>query len=224
MKKMLSLVVAVMSMLTITAQRPGGGQDVPYGVDETFTPTLLFMQKVWIGDYIGMDPGSRLRLNIRRVLKLGEDMTFINETKGYAEGMDTIVFKHEEGIYSYVDGIVHYIVVKSLTLDLRTYIVGDNLVYVEDAENYTEAALFTEESSSGSRQWVAFDTRLKSPQDPNRDVVYVMDGTEVNSEVLSPKSETFYRNTDTHYSLSGYRLRENVSGVHVVNRKKVIVR
>ena len=115
MKKLALLFVVLLCSLTTIAQPR------PYEIDESFVPSLDFMQKSWSGEFDGLDPNARMILSIKRTLLLNPDMTFTNEVTGRVMDAPASLLMKESGTYQYSsdDQMVVYTIEADSTLDMR---------------------------------------------------------------------------------------------------------
>lgn len=192
MKKHLILLLFLMTVSL------GWSQPEPYPVDKTFIPELSFLQRKWEGEYHGIDPRSRTRLYVSRILQLNEDMTFINITRGGIVKndvcVDTLLLKYEQGNYEYNKErrIITYILQSDSTLAMDAYISKDSIIeytvnrYTETNGNnaYTEPVQFMAEND-GKRAWVMQDSKLGSDQKQGMPAVYLMNASPSESDTLT---------------------------------------
>ena len=225
MKKTLLIAMALLGTIVVFAQPR------PFEIDPTFKPTLDFMQKSWYGEYDGLEPNSRMILSIKRSLVLNPDMTYTNEVKGQVKQQsDEVLLRYEVGTYQYNSDsqTITYLIESEKTLDINLLLQGDELNYVEkdykqegNEKTSSEKAQFTRAATDDTRQWVLFDQKLMSPVNPMQQAVYVMTGTEIETDdMYSP-----LRNTDfdkTAYDLNGRPIYKSNKGLLIIKGKKVM--
>lgn len=223
MKSIILSIMAVLMAATMTAQ-PGQQPDSnpPFNVDTSFVPEASFLISGWKGEYTAIDPGSRCVFNITRTLILNEDGTFSNNVEGSMIDGDMILFKQEVGTYVIQSQKIHFTPAESKTLDLRTYITGEELVYINEYQKYEQTLQFTPAAANGSREWVCFDTKMRSNIDPNKDAVYTMSKLDASNIVIPNMS--LESDKGGMYSVDAYTLPCIFKGIIIVDGKKVFVR
>lgn len=194
---MRKLIIMAMAIWGVTETK---AQPRPYEIDNSFEPTLEFLNQAWEGTYDGLEPNSRMIVTVQRTLQLRPDMTYSNETLGTIKGHTaTVVLKREEGTYTYDDNThtLTYVVMSDSTLDINTLLQATPLVYEvhhhtddEEARTNTEYVQFTPIDNRGERRWIAFDYQLYSPVDPMRQAVYTLTGSPLGQHGNSIESLT----------------------------------
>ncbi len=225
MKKLALLFVVLLCSLTTIAQPR------PYEIDESFVPSLDFMQKSWSGEFDGLDPNARMILSIKRTLLLNPDMTFTNEVTGRVKDAPAILLMKESGTYQYSsdDQMVVYTIEADSTLDMRKYLQGGEVNYAVNhygpavaPKTNSEKAQFTAAADDANRQWVLFDQQLLSPIDQRQKAVYVMTGTEIDASSVQSVPFQRDRGDAVCYDLGGRRLKAPARGITIVNGMKKI--
>ena len=225
MKKLALLFVVLLCSLTTIAQPR------PYEIDESFVPSLEFMQKSWSGEFDGVEPNARMILSIKRALLLKPDMTFTNEVTGCVKDEPAILLMKESGTYQYSsdDQMVVYTIAADSTLDMRKYLQSKEVTYAVNhygqegaPKTNAEKAQFTEAGNDADRQWVLFDQQLLSPVDQRQKAVYVMTGKEIDASGIESVSCQRSCAEDAYFDMSGRRMKTPGRGVTIVDgRKKV---
>ncbi len=205
-------------------------QDAPFAIDNGFVATLEYIQKTWTGGYEGVDPNSREKLTVSRTLVLRTDFTYTNETTVHTEKMpENIMLRHEEGVYAFNsdEQQVEYTVRKDSALNLATFFRNNQVNYIVNeyddtaTENAsTEKAQFTFANTDGERQWVAFDNKLKSTVNPQRDAVYLMQGEKISDGIGIIADDARQKRTGI-YNLQGIKVTHPHKGIYILNGKKV---
>lgn len=207
-------------------------QPRPFEIDQSFIPTLEFMQKSWTGEYDGLEPNSRMIMSVKRVLVLNADLTYSNEVRGQIKNeSEEVLLKSESGIYQYdlETQLITYSIEIDSTLDINDYLQVKEVHYVvnhykqegEEKAN-TEKAQFTRAANDINRQWVLFDQQLLSPIDQSQKAVYVMTGKEIEPSGIA----SLYQrdsNSNEYYDLCGRRIDKPIRGIFISNGKKVVI-
>ena len=225
MKKSILMVFTTLWALVASAQPR------PYEIDPSFIPTLEFMQKSWTGEYDGLEPNSRMILSIKRSLVLNPDMTYINEVKGQVkQQLDEVLLRYEVGTYQYNSDTqtLTCLIESEKSLDINILLQGDELKYIEKdykqeetEKTSSEMAQFTRAATDDARQWVLFDQKLMSPINPVKQAVYVMTGTEIETDDMYLP----LLNSDIDkraYDLNGRPIYKSNNGLLIIKGKKVI--
>ena len=150
-------------------------------IDENFNATLSYLQGEWAAKYEGWDDEQQKKVTIRRTLLLAPNGTYQNHIEGkMPEGdkRDFFLFESESGTYSYNQhtGTVTYTCRYDSLLNFRdtTFTCFNRKHYYDhDVISYTEKAQFTEEHL-GKREWVTYDTFLRSVDDKDAALEYRM--------------------------------------------------
>lgn len=221
--------------LTLTAfAASGSAQPRPYEIDDSFFPTMEYMQKIWVGSYDGLEPNSRIILSISRSLILNSDFTYINKVTGHInQDNKEVLYRYETGTYQYNQDtrMLKYIVNMDSTLDINSYLQGAGLNYT--ANHYTdtnyktasEIVQFTPVSNDSERLWVLFDPQLMSSIDPRQKAVYVMQGKTIENAIIVPNyGERITQYNSSYYNLNGVPTQNPINGVYIVNGKKILIR
>ena len=225
----------VLFMLTLTVIAiSGSSQPRPYEIDDSFIPTMDYMQKISTGSYDGLEPNSKIILSISRSLTLNSDFSYINKVTGHInqDGKE-VLYRYETGTYQYDQDtrMLKYIVYTDSTLDISSYLQGAGLNYT--ANHYTDANFktatevvqFTPASNDSERLWVLFDPQLMSSIDPRQKAVYVMQGKAIENAIIVPKhEERITQYNSSYYNLNGVPTQHPINGVYIVNGKKLLVR
>ena len=94
-KTVLMVFITLWTMVALAQPRP-------FEIDQSFIPTLEFMQKSWTGEYDGLEPNSRMIMSVKRVLVLNADLTYSNEVRGQIKNeSEEVLLKSETGTYQY---------------------------------------------------------------------------------------------------------------------------
>lgn len=227
MRKAFFAILATIWAMTATAQPR------PFEIDNTFQPTLQYMQKHWTGEYDGMENNSKMIVTINRSLTLNNDMTYINEVWGQVKNeTGTVLLRHETGTYQYdtETRLLSYSVGCDSTIDINDYLQDEATEYTvnhykeEGLEKVnTEMAQFTAAATDDQRQWVLFDPQLMSPVDPRQRAVYVMNGEPIETTIV-PLARLHKDDLHATYQLNGMKTGSRRNGLHIVNGRMTIVR
>lgn len=214
MKKIV-LIVFITLWTMVTSAQPR-----PFEIDQSFIPTLEYMQKSWTGDYDGLEPNSRMIISIKRSLVLNADFSYSNEVRGQVNNeSEEILLKLETGTYQYDLGsqLITYFIEIDSTFDINCFLQGKDVGYMVNhykqdgtEKSATEKAQFTQAAYDAARQWVLFDSQLMSPIDPRQKAVYVMSGKELEPTDIEPLHQ---RASDPNgiYDMLGRRLSQSPS-------------
>ena len=107
-------------------------QPRPFEPDPSFTPSLEFMQKIWTGEYDGLEPNSKMILSIHRKLILQKDLTYTNEVKGKIKNQsEEVVLQYESGTYQLDSDnkTIKYSIDADSTLDINILLKGETPNY-----------------------------------------------------------------------------------------------
>ena len=222
MKKTISIVMISLWAMVASAQPR------PYEVDQSFIPSLEYLQKSWSGEYDGYEPNSRMILSIKRSLVLNPDLSYTNLVTGQIKNeSEEVILKLETGTYQYDSGtqFVSYSIETDSILDINIFLQGNDSSYLvnhykQDGKEklVKEKAQFTAAANDADRQWVLFDQQLMSPIDMRQKAVYVMTGKE--NEPSSIVSIYKKYNNNIYYDLKGHRIERPTRGVFIFNGKK----
>ena len=220
MKKTVLMVVITLWTMSALAQPR------PYEIDQSFIPTLEFMQKSWTGEYDGLEPNSRMIISVKRALVLNADFTYSNEVRGQIKNeSEEILLKLEVGTYQYdlETQLVTYSIEIDSIFDINNYLQHKEAGYMVNhymlegtPKSTTEKAQFTRAANDAARQWVLFDQQLMSPIDSRQKAVYVMLGKELEFTDIVP---TYKRACDKNgiYDMLGRRLSQMPShGFYII--------
>lgn len=207
--------ILILFLLLLTSSATWS-QPEPYPIDKTFIPELVYLQKKWYGEYIGVDPTSKVRISIRRTLCLYQDMTFSNTTYGIiSSNTETplqMLLMSEYGNYSYNSNNVTYVVLSDSALDMNAYLKLKKIIY--KVNNYSEGSksnIYTELVqftflSGNERQWVLQDSKMGSDQMQGMPAVYLMKGTEFETDFVGQICSEQYAKDTCIYDISGKKL------------------
>ncbi len=226
MKNIIAVLIVLLWHETMAAQPR------PYEIDESFMPTLEFMQKQWTGEYDGLEPNSQMILSIKRSLIINTDFTYINDVKGRVkQETDEILLRHEVGAYQYdpVSRTLTYSIEKDSTLDINVLLQGGDMSYaVNDykkdgvLKTNKELAQFTYSINDNNRQWVLFDSQLMSPIDNRQNAVYVMEGKDFEvTKVYMLKDDGTKQRTSFFYDIAGKRVLNPTHGLYIKDGRKI---
>lgn len=226
MKK--TILIVMISLWSMVAS----AQPRPFEIDQSFIPSLEFLQKSWSGEYDGFEPNSRMILSVKRSLVLNPDLTYSNLVKGQIKNeSEEVLLKFETGTYQYDSGtqLVSYSIETDSILDINDFLQGNDSSYLvnhykldDTVKLSNEKAQFTVAANDANRQWVLFDPQLMSPIDTRQKAVYVMTGKEYEPSSIILTCKNCQKN-NKYYDLKGHRIERPTKGVFIFNGKKYYI-
>ena len=159
-----------------------------FEIDESFKASSSYLQASWQGEYSGYDENQKANTNIRRLLVLNSDGTYVNIIQGILVSKTNnktqyTDFEKEYGTYHYngyntitynvqVDSLINYQTEKMEYFSKKHSYSGSSTDTSKDVSNYTEGVQF--QTSNGDHQWVTKDVYLSNLKGSDLELFFIM--------------------------------------------------
>lgn len=159
-----------------------------FEIDESFKASSSYLQASWQGEYSGYDENQKANTNIRRLLVLNSDGTYVNIIQGILASKTNnktqyTDFEKEYGTYHYngyntitynvqVDSLINYQTEKMEYFSKKHSYSGSSTDTSKDVSNYTEGVQF--QTSNGDHQWVTKDVYLSNLKGSDLELFFIM--------------------------------------------------
>ena len=157
-------------------------------IDQSFKASQDFLQASWRGEYSGRDENQKAETNIKRLLILNKNGTYINRIQGIlvnktSNKTEYTDFEIEKGSYTYdgssvirykveVDSLINYQTEKLEYFSKKHSYSGSSTDTSKDVSTYTEEVQF--QNSNGYYQWVTKDVYLSNIKGDDLDLIFIM--------------------------------------------------
>lgn len=159
-----------------------------FEIDETFKASASYLQASWQGEYSGYDENQKANTNIRRLLVLNANGTYINTIQGIlvnktSNKADYVNFEIEKGTYSYngsniitytvqVDSLINYQTEELEYFSKKHSYSGSSTDTSKDVSSYTEGVQF--QTTNGDHQWITKDFYLSNLKGSDLTLYFIM--------------------------------------------------
>ena len=159
-----------------------------FEIDESFKASSSYLQASWQGEYSGYDENQKANTNIRRLLVLNSDGTYVNTIQGILVNKTNnktqyTDFEKEYGTYRYngsntitynvrVDSLINYQTEELEYFSKKHSYSGSSTDTSKDVSSYTEGVQF--QTTSGDHQWVTKDVYLSNLKGSDLELFFIM--------------------------------------------------
>ena len=157
-------------------------------VDNSFTASSSYLQASWQGEYSGYDENQKANTNIRRLLVLNSDGTYVNTIQGILVNKTSnktqyTDFEKEYGTYRYngsstitynvrVDSLINYQTEELEYFSKKHSYSGSSTDTSKDVSSYTEGVQF--QTSNNEHQWITKDVYLSNLKGSDLELFFIM--------------------------------------------------